>query len=619
MSGIKRDVNSTEKLLNVIRGKDEESFGGLKKPEVSLLKKKPSKKFKFLFSKSFFANKKYTVGFDISREFICLVKTALNSSNHPVLIDKKIIKISSQLSFGSPEFNRFLKSSIFDFCGKIDNCNIWTRISTSKVNVYFITVPRVPKKQLEKVIFWTAKKEGFIDEEKHIFDFEVQGEVIEQGAPKYSVMFYTAEKEEVEKVKSLVSDIGITLTGITIVPFAIQSIFRSQWMTPTEGIFASLFIGDNYSRIDVYNKENLVMTRGIKTGSTTSMAEAIVSSVLEETGNLKLKQDEARKILFSLSDDSEAVKDGQAGLDFKKEEILEMISPVWKRLARQVDLTLKTSSIGNQKIEKIYILSSFTVDKSILDYISNQLEADTEYFDPFERSLSDAEKSLSPSKRILIAPALGFALSDNNRTPNLMHTYAEKNKEIFSQKFNRFLTLLFIAALVVCLGTLVYQTSKYNKLSKQKDILRKELASYTPLLSKDAVLSSVNEEKVQRDIARKYVQRYFSLAAIGELSNLSMPGVRLISCNITQGTGSSKSGATDKTKEAEKTAQSPQDGLMIEGVVFGEKNTLDSTLGQYVLKLESSPMFSNVTTQKNSVVKFKKNDVLHFTLSAKAG
>jgi len=26
---------------------------------------------------------------------------------------------------------------------------------------------------------------------------------------------------------------------------------------------------------------------------------------------------------------------------FKKEEILEMISPVWERLARQVDLTLK--------------------------------------------------------------------------------------------------------------------------------------------------------------------------------------------------------------------------------------------------------------------------------------
>ena len=61
-----------------------------------------------------------------------------------------------------------------------------------------------------------------------------------------------------------------------------------------------------------------------------------------------------------------------------------MITPVWERLARQVDLTLKTSSIGIQKVEKIYILSSVNFDKSILDYMSDQLDAKTELFDPFK-------------------------------------------------------------------------------------------------------------------------------------------------------------------------------------------------------------------------------------------
>jgi len=71
-------------------------------------------------------------------------------------------------------------------------------------------------------------------------------------------------------------------------------------MSTSEEIFASLFIGNNFSRIDLYNKENLVMSRGIKTGSSNSMTEAIVASVLEKTGNLKLKMMK-QKILLSLA------------------------------------------------------------------------------------------------------------------------------------------------------------------------------------------------------------------------------------------------------------------------------------------------------------------------------
>jgi len=66
------------------------------------------------------------------------------------------------------------------------------------------------------------------------------------------------------------------------------------------------------------------------------MTEAIVASVLEKTGNLKLKNDEAKKILLSLGTDSEKLKDTDAVTILKRRNT-EMISPVWERLARQVD------------------------------------------------------------------------------------------------------------------------------------------------------------------------------------------------------------------------------------------------------------------------------------------
>ncbi len=424
MTNLKKDINSTEKLLNVIRGKDSESFSDFGKDHVASSVKKRINKISLFSPKRLLGRENYSVGIDIGRDFICLVKTAQSSDNRPILVDKKIIRYSSPLSIYSNEFKSLLKSSVVNFCGSVSDCKIWTKISTSDVNVYFFNVPRVPKKQLDKVIFWTAKKEGFVDETKHFFDFELRGEIVEQGNPKYAVMFYTALKTEVDKIKSYFSEVGITLAGITIVPFAIQNIFRSKWMASGDEVFSILFIGENYSRIDVYNKENLMMTRGIKTGSGSSMVEAIISSVLEKTGTLRLDYEEAKKILLSIGSDSEKLIDADSRKNFTKEEILKMISPVWERLARQVDLTLKTSSVVNQKVEKIYILSSVNVDQSILEYLSDQLGAKTELFDPFlQEDLSAGEKYLSFSDRILIAPTLGFALSDNRHTPNIIFTY----------------------------------------------------------------------------------------------------------------------------------------------------------------------------------------------------
>jgi hypothetical protein len=608
------DINSTEKLLNVIRGKDKEPFSALGKQKVSLSGKNPAKKINTISPKRFFDKKVYTVGVDIGREFICLVKTAKDSGGRPILVDQKVIKYNQQASDGSSEFNSFLKSSLVAFCGSVDSCNIWTKISSSDVNVYFLKVPRVPKKQLENVIYWTAKKEGFIDETKSIFDFELQGEVVDQDKPKYSVMVYTAVKTSIEEMKTLFSDIGITLAGITTVPFAVQNIFRSKWMATREEIFASLFIGTNFSRIDVYKKENLVMSRGIKTGSINSMVEAIAASVLEKTGNLKLNHDEAKKILLSLTPDSEKLRDTDAGYGLNKEKILEMISPVWERLARQVDLTLKTSAIGYEKVEKIFILSSVNVDNSILDYMSDQLGTKTEFFDPFETpAASPSIQSISLSDRMFLSPALGFSLSDNGRTPNAIFTYYEKNREINTKRINRLVFLSFVAVLIICLVTLIYKGLEVNINKEQQVKLEKELALYVPRLSKDTLSKVAEEVNTKKKNYSQYVQRYLGVAAIGEVSDLTPQNIRLISFKITEGSVSSPKAAADKTPKE------TSDGVTIEGVIFGDKNALDSLLAQYVMKLENSPMLSKVSIQKNSITTFKKSEVLQFTLNAKIG
>jgi hypothetical protein len=334
---------------------------------------------------------------------------------------------------------------------------------------------------------------------------------------------------------------------------------------------------------------------------------------LEKTGHLKLTHDEAKKILFSLSSDSEKLRDTDAGYNLKKEEILEMISPIWERLARQVDLTLKTSSIGYQKVEKIYILSSINADNSILEYISDQLGTKTEFFDPFkQQTVSTATESISLFDRMLLSPALGFSLSDNRRTPNAIFTYQEKNREINTKRTDRLVISSFVAALIICLITLIYQNSERNILKNQQIKLEKELALYSPILSMDKISKIADEVKTQKKINHQYAQKYLGLAAIGEISDLTPQNISLISFKLTEGSVSSKVADDKKPKET-------SDGVTIEGVVFGDRNMLDSILAQYVMKLENSPVFSQVLIQKNSITTFNKNEVLQFTLSAKIG
>jgi hypothetical protein len=248
-----------------------------------------------------------------------------------------------------------------------------------------------------------------------------------------------------------------------------------------------------------------------------------------------------------------------------------------------------------------------------LNFVSDQLGAKTELFDPFKNNAgSRAAEFTSLSERMLLSPALGFSLSDNRRTPNVIFTYKEKNIEAKTKRIDRLVFFSFVAVLIICLASLIYQVSERSILNRKHLKLEKELALNNPILSKDKVSKMVDQVKTRRKITRQYVQRYLGLAAIGEVSDLTPQNINLISFKISEGSVSS---GTD----ADKTRHETSDGVTIEGVIFGDRNMLDSFLAQYVMKLENSPMLRKVSIQKSNFVTFKKSEVLQFTLSAKIG
>ena len=608
------DIDSTEKLLNVIRGQDQSLPGRRDKEKIPPSRKKTENISGIYKLKGTAGKKRYTIGVDFGQGFISLAKTVKTSDGRPMLLDHKTIKYDHLTSRNSPEFNSILKAALHSFCGTFSNCNIWTMVTAGEANVSYLKVPRVPKKQLQNVVYWTAKKELSFDDKDSVFDFELQGEITDQGIPKYLVMVYTAPKADIEGIKALFSDIGVPLAGITLAPFAVQNVFRSGWRGYDEGAFAALYVGDDFSRIDVYQGENLAMTRVVKTGIS-SMVEAIADAYVEKEKKFKLEADEAKKILFSLGPDSEKLSRTDAGFGLREEEIMEMIFPVWERLARQIERTLQyyTSSVGYKKVESFYLASSMNAYNPLVIYMNDQLGITTEYFDLFSEPASyPAAESLNLSERILLVSALGLSLSDSKRTPSAIFTYLDKNKAIRIARINRGIFASFAAALIVCIVAIVYQAVEMSSLSAKRAQKEKELSMYNPVLTPQQISQMDEDVKKYRQNSQQYARRYLGTAAIGEISSLTPDNIKLINLKVSM-PGGATAAVTGKT------APQVSEDLVVEGVIFGERDMLESLLAQYVMKLENSPLFAKIAVKKKEMNTFRKSEVLHFTLNARMG
>ena len=85
-------------------------------------------------------------------------------------------------------------------------------------------------------------------------------------------------------------------------------------MPAPEGTIATLFIGNEFSQIDIFSAANLTMTRGIKAGLS-SMVEALVDRFNELKQDPKvppLTIEQGWKILLSLSPDSSPLQETDA-------------------------------------------------------------------------------------------------------------------------------------------------------------------------------------------------------------------------------------------------------------------------------------------------------------------
>ena len=617
------EISSTERLLDLIRGKSDKAPGfsdDINPPHSPAGKKKLSVKELLSFRGT------KTIGVDIGYNNLRLVEINRFSDKKQELSKYLKIPYENDISKGSPQFSLFLKSALKRFHGASKTVEIWSAISSANVDTRYLRIPKVPQKQVANAVFWTYKKEVSFNEKNQIFDFEILGDIIEGGARKTEVLSYAAPKNEVNELKRLFSKIGYPLTGISIVPFALQNLFRTRWIEIDGKNICTLFIGRDWSRIAIFSGGNLVLSRDVKAGIL-SMTEAIREKIDDDFAKLPLEStdvkdadramtsveelhaqtDLAQNVFHSLIHNTLPMTSESTGLFFDEAAVFDMVLPALERVVRQVEKTFEHYylNFGDEAVSKIYISGQIVNQKRIVDYIEKQLNHPIDTIDPFPRGLSLPGKVTfpdTPLERGGFVPSIGIALSSKSLTPNFIFTYKDKQKTETFKRINRSIIAAFSLFILLGVGVLFWQDNLFDQKMAQRDQLQAELDKYTPQVNQNLIVMAAakNNQKMQR--LKALGKKYFPMAVISEISEITPPDIYLLSINADIG-----GLPTEKNEEQKRT-------LTLEGIVFGDRLTFEASLAGYLVKLKGSSIFAEPVMKKRSFEFVDNKEVLRFSI-----
>lgn len=619
------DTTSTEKLLNVIRKNGAESETGMSAPSGGAANDfAPS-------SMRIKAGRGVCIGVDISYTGLKLASIGKRRQ----LLECKTVPFGPDVDRTSPNFPQFLKKALREFCGSPRGIELWSTVPSAGVELKYLRIPKLPKKQVSNAVFWTYKKENPFNEREVVFDYDVIGDTVEDGIKKTEVLAYTAPIADIEELKSLFEKAGYPLTGVTAIPFAFQNLFRTGFIPGKETEVCNLYVGRNWSRIDIFSKGNLVLSRGIKAGIN-SMIDACQEQINSERGggvegeivvqieghetpggdaSDPIDGDQARAIFDSFVQGVDAGPQ-IAGQVFRRNDVFEMVQPALNRLVRQVDRTLEhyRQKLRGDAVSLVYISGGISSCEAVVDYISEQLGAPVEMLDPMGAGMpAPAGGSTAALERAAYGPTVGLALSENELTPNFTYTYKDEEQAEQVKKNQSLVVGGFIVLMALLLGFYLYQGMQLGSKMAEKEDLQKRLAEFVPQVNEEMITEVVNVMNVNRAKMDLYGAKYNGLAVVSEITSSTPPNVRLL--NITADFGPNASiGQATEDKNGKKGGEAKK-YLNIEGIVSGDKKDIEPALAQYLLSLQVSPLFGKPSVKEQSLRIFEGREVLLFSAS----
>jgi len=617
----KDEITSTEKLLELIRKKGARTDAS--ETPASVKKKLFPRKGKSTARRR--SKKIINVGIDINDTDLTIAVVNQIPEDRHKLLEIRRVALEAGMKKSSPEFAQLLKGALRELAGKYKDPALWATISSADVETRFLQIPKVPARQTANAVRWAYQKEAAITDAQ-IFDFHVVESTYADGEQKKNIIAYTAPKNEINNARELFNKAGWPLKGISIVPFAIQNLLKAGWIRSSGKNVCTVFIGRDWSRIAIFSKNILILSRDIKAGAR-SMVQAILETLDKnsppveenmavalpdealplETAEASRNQTKAEK-LFATFLEPRPAADGPPP-DLKRERLVfGMVKPALDRVIRQVEMTLEHFGLNfdNSPIDNVYISGELSTKKSVAAYIGKQLGMQVEPMDPFsslpESQAADPSGQTAPAGDLFV-PAAGMALSDNDTTPNFIFTYIHKSKKAFTKRFNQVANVVFVGLILVAMGVFYFQTQQVSAIKKQISPMEMELAAYSPKLDRNLMAAVTGETVKKMQIHSAAAGYYLPAAVLSEVLEITPDNVKLNSVQAILG-----------SVENQKIGKSGR-VLNIEGLIIGNSRFFERNITEYLVRLKKSPLFKQPQVKEKQILEKDGGDVMRFVLS----
>ena len=613
----KDEISSTEKLLDLIRDNPaptstvSETGSAAQPPNPGL--------FQTLTFK-----KPIGIGVEIGNSDIRVAQINRISDKSFTLLDYDTTPVERIETFNSPDLAKSLSAILSRSCNSLKRYEIWCCVASAKVETRYIRIPKLPKKQIPNAVFWTFSKEVDFNGKEMLLDFRILGDVNENGMTKTQVMTFTIPIAETQALKRLFTRIGFPLTGISIVPFAIQNLLKTGVVQSAGRNTCCLFIGRDWSRITIYADGNLILSRGIKAGMH-SMIDALSRQYRhplpddipsmpiradrdDASGAEKDAHDVAAHEDFHRFLNSGTTTDASSSpQDRQPVDIFQAILPAVERLVKQVDRTISHFSVHFKRtgVDEILISGRVTASPAIISHIGAQLGVPVNVLDPFPQSHPFTQKvtiPALPSEKESFVPAIGIGLSSNDLTPNFLFTYRHRQKRDRARKIRIGISAACIGFLALLLCGFLWQENRIRAKAAEVVRLTQKRDAFNVPLTSDLVMALYAKVNQKRNLITTLSRRYYCSAVMAEVSELVPANIQLIALRADMDASS-----TNAKKKAGPT-------LEIEGIVTGEKIRFETDLASYMLTMEASPLFKKPVVKNKRLQYLDDRQVLRFSL-----
>ena len=297
--------------------------------------------------------------------------------------------------------------------GGISTKDVAIMVSGPQVFVRRITMPPMPKEDLDEVISFEATKHVSFPADQLAVDYLIVGEKDVGGVRNQDILIVAIPNDVVEKEISIVRAAGLKPVAVTVSPMVMWKAFQSGGQAPGDKITAILDIGFDRTTISLLNGGVLEFARSINvSGDEITKSLMTTPLIKEDSGARPLTYDEAESLKQEYGYPPPA-ETGVTKNGIPLNQVSMLMGPVMEKLLGEVRVSIDfyISEFQVSGVDKIIMSGGSSALSGLKECLSGNLGIDAELADPFQGVTFDKNVSQDDARGIASAFVMPFGLA----------------------------------------------------------------------------------------------------------------------------------------------------------------------------------------------------------------